>query len=138
LSSSLQKNKNPKSVKKNTDEKDGEETEPEKAWAQPNPGSRTLTIIVFFQSRGIRKHRPKAFFPNTISKKEKRKQRGKRAGERVQKPGRQHQKQRKKKQPRRKGITSHRAFVFGAVLRCTGKFPFSACNKTFECSVKVI
>ena len=33
---------------------------------------------------------------------------------------------------------SHRAIVFGAVLRCTGKFPFSAFNKTFKCSVKVI
>ena len=33
---------------------------------------------------------------------------------------------------------SHRAIVFGAVLRCTGKFPFSAFNKTFKCSMKVI
>jgi len=61
----------PEISKKNTDEKDGEETEPEKAWVQPTPGSRTLTIIIFVQSKGIRKHRPKAFFPNTISKKKK-------------------------------------------------------------------
>jgi hypothetical protein len=74
LSSSLQKKKNPKSVKKNIQtKKDGEETEPEKAWVLPAPSSRTLTIIVFVQSRGIRKHRPKAFFPNTISKGEKKK-----------------------------------------------------------------
>ena len=33
---------------------------------------------------------------------------------------------------------SHRAIVFSAVLRCTGKFPFSAFNKTFKCSMKVI
>jgi hypothetical protein len=62
----------------------------------------------------------------------------KRAGERVQKLGRQNQKQRKKKQQKRKGITSHRTFIFGVVLYCTGKFPFSAFNKMFECSAKVI
>jgi hypothetical protein len=49
-------------------------TEPEKAWVQPTRSTRTLTIIVFVQCRGIRKHRPKAFFPNTISKKERKKE----------------------------------------------------------------
>jgi len=68
----------------------------------------------------------------------KKKHRGKRTGERVQKSGRQNQKQRKKKQQKRKGITSHRAFIFGVVLHCTAKFPFFAFNKMFEYSVKVI
>jgi len=52
-------------VKTEAEPEQKQSKEPEKAWVQPTPGSRTLTIIVFVQSRGIRKHRPKAFFPNT-------------------------------------------------------------------------
>jgi ribosome assembly protein YihI (activator of Der GTPase) len=113
-----------------------EEREPEKAWVQPTRSTRTLTIIVFVQSRGNSKAHTKSFLPKHNLKKKK--HRGKRTGERVQKSGRQNQKQRKKKQQKRKGITSHRAFIFGVVLHCTAKFPFFAFNKMFEYSVKVI
>jgi hypothetical protein len=38
--------------------------EPEKASVQPSPGSRILSIVVFIQSRGVRKQGPKVFFPS--------------------------------------------------------------------------
>jgi len=62
LSSSLQKKKNSKSVKKKYRRKGLGRNRTRESLGLANPDSRTLTIIVFFQSRGIRKHRPKAFF----------------------------------------------------------------------------
>jgi hypothetical protein len=114
--------------------------EPEKAWVQPTPGSRTLTIVVFVQSRGIRKQRPKVFFlPKHNLKGEKGKQR------RKEKRRSNHFAPAEKEQSKRQW--SYTGKQKQTATAPSSSAPFSAAQvsfhslhsiKSFKCSVKVI
>ncbi|KAJ6918047.1 hypothetical protein NC651_012307 [Populus alba x Populus x berolinensis] len=99
-----------------TEPEQKQSNEPEKAWVQPIPGSRILSIVVFVQSRGVRKQGPKFFFlpkHNSKGKKENRE------GKKPFRACRQRKIQRTVELHRETKDKSHRTIVFIAVLRCT-------------------